>query len=248
MKHFALSLAAASISLLLLTAPRVNAQSDEGFLPMFDGKTLDSWTGDSKIWSVEDGCIVGKTDDEGTTKLTYNTFLIWQGGGKFSGGEVSGDFVIRFDYRLSNPGNSGLQYRSRELKDDPGKPYRVHGYQADFDGNNTYSGIMYEEGGRGIIAQRGTKSKIGGDHKPKVVETFANDGDLKAKINIADWNSYEIIAEGFTLTHKINGEVTSVCVDEDSEKRSGKGIIALQAHVGPPMKVEIKNIRIKSVE
>lgn len=248
MKRFAAwSFLSAFLSALFLISG-VSAQTSspkpdaEGFTPMFDGKTLDNWTGDSRIWSVQDGAIVGKTESEGEKKLTYNTFLVWKGDAK--GAEVQ-DFIIRFDYRLTKGGNSGLQYRSWVLEDDPNRPYRVHGYQADFDGGNAHTGIMYGEGFRGILAHRGTKSEVGDDHQGKEVERFGDGGELGKKIKIEDWNSYEVVAKDFTFTHKVNGETMSICVDNDKEVRRKTGIVAFQAHVGPAMKVEIKNVRIK---
>jgi hypothetical protein len=91
------------------------AADDEGFTSIFDGKTLDGWDGDPKLWSVEDGAITGQTSDE--EPIHYNTFLKW------AEGEVD-DFELKLEYRIFS-GNSGIQIRSFALK----KPYAVGGYR-----------------------------------------------------------------------------------------------------------------------
>ena len=225
---------------LLACFATVQAQQPDaqGFVPLFNGKNLDGWEGNPDIWRAEDGCIVGQTEADGPKKLTYNTFLILKDQ-KFD------NFVIRFDIRLTKGGNSGVQYRSWVLEG--GQPFRVAGYQGDFDGDNNYSGICYGEGFRGILANRGQESEIGDNHQPKMTNEFATSDSLKEKIKTEDWNQYEISANDYTFIHKINGYLTSVCIDKDKEMRRDSGIIAIQAHVGPPMKVEIKNIRIKKL-
>ncbi len=234
------------LTLLLFFLPAVafsqisDEEKAEGFVSIFNGQDLTGWEGSPDIWKAENGAIVGQTGAEGPTKLTYNQFIVWKGG------EVD-DFVLRFDIKLTNPGNSGMQYRSW-MNTDPAKPFSVSGYQADFDGGHTYSGILYGEGFRGILCQRGQETVIGDDHKPKEVRRFAENEALKKEIKIEDWNAYEITAKDFTFTNKINGHVMSVCTDDDKEKRKASGIVAIQAHVGPPMKVEVKNIRVKKLK
>ena len=139
--------------LCMITSP---LYAGEGAISLFDGKTLKGWSGDPKFWSVEDGVITGRTTNDITTD--YNTFLTW------TGGTVS-DFQLDVDFKLVG-GNSGIQYRSRELD----KKWAIGGYQADFDATNKFTGILYEEQGRGILAQRGTKVVIGEDGKKSVAD------------------------------------------------------------------------------
>jgi len=215
-------------------------EKDEGFVSIFNGKDLTDWEGNPALWKVENGAIVAQTATEGAAKLDYNQFLIWKGG------DVD-DFVLRFDIKCSKEGNSGMQYRSWVNKD-PARPFSVSGYQADFDGGHTFSGILYGEGFRGILCERGQETVVGDDGKPKEVRRFAENDALKKELNVEDWNAYEVTAKGFTFTNKINGHVTSICTDEDKASRKGSGILAIQAHAGPPMKVEVKNIRIKKLK
>ncbi len=217
-------------------APAAAADKEEGFVPMFDGKSLDGWDGNPEFWRVEDGTITGQTTPDKPTK--GNTFCIYRKG-------EFGNFELRFDYRMFG-GNSGVQYRSFEVPGEQNK-WVMGGYQADFDAGNTFTGIIYGERFRGILAGRGQKAEIGDDHKSKAVETFAKDEDLKKIIKSEDWNQYRVVAEGFHFTQYINGHKVSELVDNDKEARRATGLIGLQLHAGPPMKVQFRNIRIKKL-
>ncbi|MGE3315516.1 MAG: family 16 glycoside hydrolase [Planctomycetaceae bacterium] len=204
------------------------------FKDIFDGKTLEGWDGNPKFWRVEDGMITGETTKENPTD--GNTFLIWRKG-------QTADFQLKLEYKIVG-GNSGIQYRSFEV---PDKKWVVGGYQGDFEAGDTYSGILYGERFRGILCERGQKSVIGSDHKPKVVGAVGDSKEIQKKIRKEDWNEYEIIASGNRFIHKINGLVTADCTDEDVEMRRDSGILALQLHAGPPMKVQFRNIKLKSL-
>ncbi len=216
------------------------AADDDGYVSLFDGKTLKGWNGDPKFWSVKDGAITGQTTKENPTK--GNTFIIW------TGGEVA-DFELKLQYKIVN-GNSGIQYRSFKR---PGgsDEWRIGGYQADFEAGKTYSGILYGEAFRGILANRGLKTELtreNGKFKVNKVGTVGNSAEIQSKIKHEDWNDYHITAKGFHFTHRINGVVTSECTDNDEEQRRAKGVLALQLHAGPAMTVQFRNIRIKHYE
>lgn len=232
MKKFAL------LAVFVLTVAASALAQEEGFTSLFNGQDLTGWSGDARIWSVEDGAIVGRADDQ-ERKVTANTFLIYK--------KSYANFVLRFDFRITEIGNSGMQYRAWVLEDKT--PYRMGGYQGDFDGSATYSGIVYGENFRGILAQRGTSSEIGADHQPKEVERFAANDELKKVVKIDDWNSYEIIADGFSFEHKINGVTMSRLTDNDTEVRRADGQFGIQVHAGlpGPMEVRVKNIRVKKL-
>jgi len=213
--------------------PLVAPAAEEGFRPIFDGKTLEGWDGNPAFWRVEDGCIVGETTPDNPTK--GNTFLIWRGG-------KPADFELRVEYRMRNH-NSGIQFRSWEEPEKWGK-WVIGGYQADIDGE-PYTGILYGEKYRGILAQRGQKTVIGEDHKPKVVGSVGDSKELLAKIDLDGWNEYHITAKGNHITQSINGHTMVDVTDDDVEMRRADGLIALQLHAGPPMKIEFRNIRLK---
>ncbi|MEY4086083.1 MAG: hypothetical protein RLZZ405_271 [Verrucomicrobiota bacterium] len=220
-------------SLLALLALASTAVAEDKNL--FNGKDLTGWKG-LDFWSVEDGCITGRTTKEKPTK--GNTFLVWQGG------EV-GDFELTFKYKIVG-GNSGVQYRSKVVDE---KGYVVSGYQADFEAGKTYSGILYEEKGRGILAQRGQKTVIKDGEKPgkakvEVTGEVGKSAEIQAKIKAEDWNEYRIIARGGHLQHFING-VQTVDVTDETAVGAKKGILALQLHAGPAMVVQFKDLVLK---
>ena len=212
------------------------ADAEDGFKPIFNGKDLDGWDGNPDFWSVKDGAITGQTTKEKPTR--GNTFIVWRQG------ELD-DFELRLDYKIIG-GNSGIQYRSFE---NPkwGK-WVIGGYQADFEAGKTYSGILYGERYRGILAQRGQQTEIGDNGRPKVVGKVGNSAELQANIKNEDWNSYRIIAKGYELTHEINGKVTCKVLDNDKKRRLRSGLLALQLHAGPPMTVQFRNIRLKRLK
>jgi hypothetical protein len=228
-----------------VAAKHHETQLEPGFTSLFNGKDLTGWTGNMKLWSVEDGAITGKTGDQPENKLTHNTFLI------YTGGSVD-DFELRLKYRIEN-GNSGIQYRSKVLSEGDFGPI-VGGYQADFEAGTKYSGILYEEKGRAILAQRGQVTKIltnSENPKKPIVEVLGSVGDtddIQSVIKSEDWNDYTIIANGNQLTHIINGRVTVSVVDEDSTGSSKSGVLALQIHVGPVMTVQFKDIQLREIK
>lgn len=197
---------------------------------LFDGKSLEHWRGRSDLWSVQDGVIVGRTTAADPIKT--NTFLIWQG-------EVPEDFELRVSYKIEG-GNSGIQYRSRVLDE---ANFVVGGYQADIEVSNKYTGINYEEKGRGILAQRGQRVRIAGDGS-KEVEAFGDPAEIAKVLRPDDWNDYRVVAQGNRLRHYINGELTSEVIDEQSEHAARGGVIALQLHVGPPMVVRFRDLSL----
>lgn len=230
-------LLALTLTVLGITASHA---AEEGFTPLFDGKSLAGWKGHPAIWSVQDGAITGQTKTD--KDITHNTFLVWEGG-------TLGDFELRLRYRIVN-GNSGIQYRSKVAQQGPQGPI-VGGYQADFEAGKTYSGILYEERGRGILANRGQKVRIttGADGTPKIEVTgsVGKSEDIQAKIRHEDWNDYVIIAKGNHLQHFINGVPTVDVTDEDAVRAAVSGVLALQVHQGPAMTVQVKDIRLKKL-
>ena len=206
------------------------AAAEEPARSLFDGKTLEGWSGNEKFWSVKDGAITGQTTAENPTK--GNTFLVWKGG------EVK-DFELKLKFKIIG-GNSGIQYRSTDLGD-----FVVGGYQGDIEAGDKYIGILYEERGRGILAERGQKVVIGPDGKKEVVGKTGDAKEIADAVKKEDWNEYEVIAKGNHLIQKINGLVTVDVTDNDSSKAKASGILALQLHAGPPMTVQFKDIQYK---
>jgi len=209
-------------------------QDDPGFELIFDGKTLNGWEGDLKYWRVENGCLVGEVTPE--TLLKRNSFIIWRGG-------VTRDFELKVEYRVSPRGNSGINYRSVEL---PDQPWAMRGYQADIDGEGRWTGQNYEERGRTFLALRGQFSRVEEAKKARVVASLGDSKQLQSHVK-EDWNEYYLIARGNLLVHIINGQVMSVVLDEDAKNRRVEGLLGVQVHVGPAMKIEYRNFRLKKL-
>ena len=150
----------------------------QGFVLLFDGKTLDGWDGDPRVWRVDDGAIVGSSDKYSPE---HNTYLVYKA--------PYTDFVLKAEVKLRN-GNSGIQFRGKLLPD-----WVVHGYQADlsYAGERSAWGNFYEEKGRG----RGVMPvpNAGWEKAKNIVRS-------------KDWNQYEIYAKGSHIRLTLNGVVT----------------------------------------
>ncbi|NQT83349.1 DUF1080 domain-containing protein, partial [bacterium] len=198
---------------------------------IFNGKDLTGWDGDPRIWSVVDGAIRGQTTEKNPAR--GNTFCIWRGG-KLK------NFILKINFRIQN-GNSGIQYRSKDLGD-----WRVAGYQAEVENNQGKVGFLYDERARGwmvnvgdimVVDEKGNKNVVG---KIADQDSLIKAGYYKEK----DWNEYTIIGRGNHLIHMLNGFQTIEMIDDDPKGRALEGILALQIHAGPPMTVEFKDIRV----
>jgi hypothetical protein len=154
--------------------------------------------------------IAGSTESK---SLKHNSFL--------ATAKTYKNFVLKLKFKLRN-GNSGVQIRSKQHPD-----YVVRGYQADI-AENRFTGILYEEGGRGILADVDQK-KVGGAFQRN------------------DWNEYVITCDGPKITQVLNGVTTVDYTEKDEKKGAKEGIIALQLHVGPKMRVWFKDLEIREL-
>lgn len=240
-----------ALAALFAAASFASAEEKE----LFNGKDLSGWDGNMDLWSVQDGAITGKTpaDPQNPAKsiLKHNTFLVWRAG-------TVKDFELTLKYKMIG-GNSGIQYRSKELEKGAQGPI-ISGYQADFEAGKTYSGILYEEKARGILALRGQKvvihegdkettDKKGNVKKSPNIEVTGSVGDsdaIQAAIKPEDWNEYRIVAKGGHLQHFINGMQT-INVTDETAVGAKEGLLALQIHVGGPMTVQFKDIKLKEL-
>lgn len=199
-----------SVPALSAAEPEGSADVEKGFVPLFNGKDLDGWSGDEMLWSVHDGVIVG--DSKG---IKRNEFLVTD--------DRYDDFELRLEFRLvDGRGNSGVQFRSELEKDSP----QVVGYQADL--GQKYWGCLYDE------------------HRRRKVLAAAP-ASLDDVLDKDGWNEYRIRAEGPRVRLAINDHET-VDFSEPDPEIARTGIIALQIHSGPAMRVEFRNIRLKRLD
>jgi hypothetical protein len=207
------------------------AAGREGFVSLFNGRDLTGWTGDPKIWSVQDGAITGRTTED--VRVKENTFLLWKD-------EVE-DFELVATFRLEG-GNSGIYYRAKERE--PGqKGEALVGPQADFSADGRWTGEIMEYTLRGELAKCGQEVTID-ENGRRTVKPLADPEELLSKINIREWNEYHVLARGGEVTLRINGTVTCRLHDEDP-RRPVRGRLGLQVHVGKPMRVQFKDIYLK---
>lgn len=202
---------------------------ESGFVSLFNGQDLTGWEGDPDLWCVEDGAITGQLREG--QELPFNKFLIWRGG-------EPRNFELRMSF-WQHGNNSGIQYRSRELTEVG--PFSLGGYQCDVHPNPPYNAQLYDERGRGIVAMRGQKVLLAenGDKwligTTGPVEPIAND----------EWHEFTVIARGNHLIHKIDDQLAVEVYDHDPQKRALEGVLGIQLHGGPPMKVQVKDIWLK---
>ena len=217
--------------------PQTEPDDAAGFVPIFDGKTLNGWDGDPTFWRAEAGSIVGETTPEKVVKV--NNFLIWRGG-------TLKDFELKVEFRLSGT-NSGIQYRSTELPA-IGK-WVLKGYQADLDFTQGFVGNIHDERGRSpsgeghvVLSRRGHVTRIVDGPKYKAIGTIGDTTLLRGAMNVNGWNRYHIIARGAVILQLLNNQLMSVAIDEDSAHAVPEGVLGFQMHTGPPFKIEYRNV------
>lgn len=230
---------------------KTEANEEEGFVKIFNGENLDGWKGDSTYWKAENGNLVGQVTP--STLLKNNTFIVWQGG-------RPDDFELKGEFRITEGGNSGINYRSAALDT---IEYALEGYQADIDGKNNYTGQNYEERGRTTLAYRGEKVRVNTPENPletvrsgvlnnawthrTVVESLGSADSLGNLIKKEDWNTIHLVVKGNRARHYVNGVLMSDVTDNDTLNRKFSGHLGIQVHVGPSMKVEYRNLKLKNI-
>lgn len=186
-------------------------QPSPEWTPLFDGASLAGFVsrGGEARYFIESGAIVGETRPN-----TPNTFLCTE--------REYDDFILEFDVLVDRELNSGVQVRSRQRDDG-----RVAGYQVEIDPTSRgYSGGVYEESGRGWLAQ------------PTPDQVAA------APFLDGEWNRYRVEAIGPRIRTWINGVPVADLIDDDA----ASGFIGLQVHgVGAredPLQVRWREIRL----
>jgi hypothetical protein len=233
------------------TSSGQNKGSKNGFVKIFDGKSLNEWEGDPKYWRVENGKLVGEITP--ATLLKTNSFIIWKGG-------ETADFELVLEVKITNGGNSGINYRSEKLAE---PLHALKGYQADIDGANRYTGQNYEERARTTLAYRGEIVTVNSPRNSSaplkdniesnawldrtVTGSLGNIDSLKSHIKHEDWNKIRLVVKGNRLQHYVNNVLMSDVTDNDKINGKSSGLLGVQVHVGPPMKVEYRNIMLKKL-
>lgn len=244
-----------------------------GFEKIFNGTTLANWDGDPTFWRAEGGSIVGESTAE--KPVTENTFLIYRGsepdnfelklefkmnstnsGVQYRSRQLTGavgKWVLcgyQADIDFDN-NYTGMLYEER------GRPgFLAPRGTVQYAGPNPTqqgqcsSGLPVAPRGQGA-APRGQGGAAPAAAAPATVRgqigELESGESLKAFIKVNDWNQFQVIARGNTLIHILNGHTTAIFIDDDQTNRAMKGLIGLQIHVGPPMKIEFRNVYLKNL-
>lgn len=216
------------------SAPAKAAAADEGFSPIFDGRSLSGWhSPDLSWWSVEDGAITGRIPPG--RPCATNQYLVWQGGDL-------ADFELKLQSRLSGEGaiNNGFQFRSRVLPDGD-----VAGYQMDNNLQTDWQVRLYDEFGRHTLAWRGQRTVF--DLDGRRTSSPLEEGSGPAWFRLEDWHEYHLTCIGPRLTLRVNGRLAAEVEDHDRRRADPQGALALQLHSGPPTLVQFRDIRLKTL-
>ena len=232
------SAATASAEAAVTPDPLLPLAEEAGFVSVFDGKTLNGWqAADMSFWSVEDGAITAKITVEHPTER--NHYLVYQGG-------KMGDFELKLRHRILSDKdvNCGFQYRSEifdgKITDD------CRGSQVDNNTNTPWQVRLYDEHGRETLAWRGERAVFDATGQKAITPIEGATGP--ARFSLDQWHEYDLTCKGTTMTLKVNGRLVAEVVDDDPAQRDLSGILALQLHSGPPMKVQFKDIRLKVLD
>ncbi len=205
----------------------------EGFQSLFNGQSLDGWDGDPKFWSVEDGCLTGRSTPE--NKVAHNSFLILR---KIAAPK---NFELIVDYKMSKDANSGISFHAPET---PGKPWNILGHHADIFDHPRHFGTLYY---RGVQAWRGQSVRIQKNNPPEIVDQFANESELLKSVDWYGWNTFHLIVKDRTYTILINGVKMSQAEEADDLPLQ-EGPLGFQMHQGPVMTIRFKNVYYKSLD
>ncbi|MBI3861232.1 MAG: DUF1080 domain-containing protein [Planctomycetia bacterium] len=219
------------LAFVLSLVPAFLIRADDAGKALFDGKSLEGWSGNTAHWRIADGAITGEIPDG--KSLDRNEFLFWDG--------TVADFDLSLEFRISGgrDANSGIQFRSQRTENGG-----AAGLQADLDQGQTWLGRIYDEHGRALVTERGTVVSIAPDGR-RWVDKFAEPADFANLLSADGWNVYRIRAAGPHAEIWINGRRVSVLDDHQIGQAEYSGRLAFQLHSGAgPAKVQFRNIRL----
>jgi hypothetical protein len=234
-----------------------------GWTSLFDGRTLEGWSGNPAVWSVENGAITAASTAE---RRVGSTHLLWTGG-------EPADFELKLELKLDGDIHSGIAYRSyldpaRAAGRRGGAPassaaprpasvppaaaipadprWTLYGPGLDFDQDRQMAGNVEERGTpRREIAWRGGVVRAESGQRPRLVGVIGDADQLMSLIKADDWNQVHIIARGHQLTHIINGQVMTVLFDDDPAFFRDRGMLGLQIEMYGAGKVHVREIWLK---
>lgn len=212
--------------LALLSAP-THAMADDGWVSMFNGKSLAGWTQKNgyATYTVEGDAIKGTT-----AKGSPNSFLCTV--------KEYGDFELEFEVKVHNRLNSGVQIRSQTRDGESNSIYstgRVNGPQVEIEASGAKggeAGYVYGEAAGGWMTPQ----------ERLVPHKHFKDGE---------WNKYRIVAKGPRIQTFINDQPIEDLTDQEKFASHPKGFIGLQVHgIGQqegPFDVMWRKLRIREL-
>jgi hypothetical protein len=223
----------------------------QGYVSLFDGKSLKGWDGNPKFWRVENGAIVGESTPANPSGNSYIVYRDLE----------AKDFTLKFEIKIEGDGGSGIQYRSKT-----GLPWlapiapnvtanvgpvnlqwMMTGPQADFWPSEVYTGQFYSENTpMRILAWRGQVVEGFGAARKKLMGTIADRQALGALVHMNDWNQYTVIARGGTFLHILNGQLMAVMIDDDPASSNNQpGMFGIE--IEATTKVSVRNMWVKKL-
>ncbi|MDN3202984.1 3-keto-disaccharide hydrolase [Algoriphagus sediminis] len=229
----------------------IDFDDHDGYVSLFDGKSLEGWDGNPKFWTVEDGAIAGESTPENPSG---NNYLVYRD-------LEAKDFTLKFRIKVQEPGGTGFQYRSKtgfpwlapirpEVTANVGPvnlDWMMTGPQADFWPSLPWTGQFYSENTpMRILAWRGQVVEGYGEETQKMLGYVGDAEDLMKYVNINDWNDYTVIARGPVCIHIINEHVMAIMIDDDPESSNNwSGLFGLE--IEATTKVWVKDIWVKKI-
>jgi len=229
----------------------IDFSDHEGYVSIFDGRTLDGWDGNPKFWRVEDGAIVGESTPE---RPSGNSYIVYRR-------MEAKDFTLKFEIKVEGTGGSGLQYRSRTglpwLANIPANVtafngpvnlnWMMTGPQADFWPSRIYTGQFYSENTpMRILAWRGQVVEGYGERRKRLMGTIGDREALGALVKQNDWNQYTVVARGGTFLHIVNGQLMAVMIDDDpASSNNSRGQFGIE--IEATTKVSVRSLWVKKL-
>jgi len=207
-----------SLTLLLLVQIAPAFETGKAKI-LFDGKTLQGWEGNEKVWRIQNGVITGGSFENNPK----NEFLTYK--------SIFKNFILELDYKLvckDGDPNAGIQFRSKRIENPPNEMF---GFQADigsYKKGNLISGSLYDE-------SRRKKFLVQSD--PKLIKEIEK---------LEDWNTYKIHANGNKIELYLNGKKTCDYTETDTTVETA-GFIGLQIHGNSKAEVYYRNIKIQEL-
>lgn len=239
-----LALAGGALVAARRAVPSEKLRLEDGFDWIFNGKNLDGWTGDSKVWSVEESCLVARLngprtqDGHGWRKEFLDLEI-----------DDLADFELRLDAKLLMPqadsGNLGLRYRIR-----PGEAGKSLAYELDFDSNWKFNCGLREFGGRDILARPSQVVRAipaSSERTTELLGHIATEQDLRTVYREKQWNQLVVIARGNHIVQKLNGLkiVDFTDTDPSAARLAGRLGLKVLLYYGPSVEAKFRNLRLR---